>query len=75
VVGWEGNLPQRGDDYANFTYPRGPVQGLWEEIRTFAKIVRSWGFCEGTIWSYGRGPRDGLGNPSYDSIRDAALVR
>ena len=38
MVGWEGKLPERGDDYANFTYPRAPVQSLWEEIRTLSKI-------------------------------------
>ena len=39
VVGWEWNLPQRGDDYANFTYQRGPVQCLWEEILTLESSV------------------------------------
>jgi len=39
VIGWEWNLPQRGDDYANFTYQRGPVQCLWEEISALRQTV------------------------------------
>jgi hypothetical protein len=38
--GWVGgNLPQRGDDYANFTYPRGPVQCLWKLISPLREIL------------------------------------